>query len=43
MSNFVMGVIVGIVLASVGFSGLAYKLDQGIAIIKKAAQATSED
>ena len=35
--NFIMGVIFGIVLATVGASGLAKCLDKGVAVVKQEA------
>jgi hypothetical protein len=35
--NFIMGVVFGIVLATVGASGLAKWLDKGVAVVKQEA------
>jgi len=34
MSKFVMGFVLGVVVSSIGFAGLAHWLDQGVAVIK---------
>jgi hypothetical protein len=38
MSKFVMGTIFGIVLATVGFSGIARMLDKGVDTVKTQTQ-----
>ena len=37
MINFIGGVIIGIVIATIGFSGVAHRLDQGVEFVKRAA------
>jgi hypothetical protein len=34
MAKFVMGFVLGVVVSSIGFAGLAHWLDQGVAVIK---------
>ena len=34
MSKFVMGFVLGVVVSSIGFAGVAHWLDQGVAVIK---------
>lgn len=36
--NFLIGIIVGIVVATVGFSGVARWADQGVQVIKQEAK-----
>ena len=38
MRNFLIGVVVGIVVASVGFSGVARMLDKGVDTVKTQSQ-----
>jgi hypothetical protein len=38
MRNFILGTIFGLVLASVGFSGIARMLDKGIDTVKSQSQ-----
>jgi hypothetical protein len=38
MRNFVIGIIFGLVLATVGFSGIARMLDKGVDTIKTQSQ-----
>lgn len=40
--RFILGVIVGIVIASVGFSGVAKILDRGIEAVKNQTQELSK-
>jgi len=35
MINFLVGIVVGIILSSVGFSTLAFHLDKGVEFIEK--------
>ena len=34
MGKFFMGFVLGVVVSSIGFAGLAHWLDQGVAVIK---------
>ena len=34
MGKFVIGFVLGVVVSSIGFAGLAHWLDQGVAVIK---------
>ncbi len=38
MKNFVIGTIFGLVLATVGFSGIAHMLDKGVDTVKSQSQ-----
>jgi len=38
MMNFIIGVVIGIVVASIGFGGMAQVLDSGVAQVKQQAQ-----
>jgi hypothetical protein len=38
MKNFVLGIIFGLILATVGFSGIARMLDKGIDTVKTQSQ-----
>ena len=38
MKNFVFGTIFGLVLATVGFSGIAHILDKGVETVKTQSQ-----
>ena len=42
MRNFLLGVIVGIVIATVGFSGIAKLLDKGVNAIKHISRNITE-
>ena len=42
MRNFVIGVVVGIVIATVGFSGVTRILDKGIDTVKSHSQELAE-
>lgn len=37
MINFICGLILGIVIATIGFGGIAQRLDQGVEFVKRAA------
>lgn len=39
MRNFILGLICGIVIATVGFTGIARLLDNGVQVVKQAAEA----
>ena len=38
MINFIVGIILGIVIATVGFSGIAKMLDNGVNKVKEVSQ-----
>ena len=40
--RFIVGVIVGIVVATIGFSGLARMADKGVGIVKDTAQSAAK-
>lgn len=42
MRNFLVGVIVGIIIATVGFSGVTRMLDKGIETVKSHSQELAQ-
>lgn len=42
MRNFLIGVVVGIVLATVGFSGVTRMLDKGVDTVKSQSQELAQ-
>ena len=42
MKSFIIGIIIGIVISSVGVSGIANILDKGIATVKTQSQRLSD-
>jgi hypothetical protein len=42
MGNFIVGVIFGIIVSTIGFAGLASYLDKGVVVVKEAVTKASE-
>jgi capsular polysaccharide biosynthesis protein len=42
MRNFILGVIVGIVVSTIGFAGLAKWLDKGVKTVKEVSKEMSK-
>lgn len=42
MRNFLIGVVVGIVIATVGFSGITRMLDKGVETVKSHSQELAQ-
>ena len=42
MRNFIMGFVAGLVVATIGFSGVARLLDRGVEVIKTQSQELAQ-
>ena len=43
MINFIVGIVIGIVVATVGFGTLAYHLDRGVEFIEKTTKEAMKE